>query len=1043
MRPIIAALFFIVSALPGAGAAAPGGKAPNLSQLPPPANATVDFARDIRPLLADRCVKCHGPEKQKGGLRLDAKAPAMQGGDDGKIIELGKSAESRLIHLVAGLEADTVMPPKDKGERLTAVQIGMLRAWIDQGANWPDDGKVAKLRSDHWSLQPLKMPAAPAAALDAFVQAKLAAKGLALSPEADPRTLIRRVTFDLTGLPPTPEEVEAFAESYGANGTHQSHEPHPAYRALVDRLLASPRYGERWGRHWLDVARYTESQGFEYDRLRDNAWHYRDYVIRAFNADKPYDRFMREQIAGDLLDPVTTDGMVAPSLLVCGPWDQAGNAQANATQKMITREDELEDLLGVVGQTFLGLTVNCARCHAHKFDPIPHEDYYRMKAVFEGVKHGEREIAIADAQEEPAKNRARRAELGNAIVASAKTVAQLEAAGAKAAAGKRPATAPPPGPAALARWTFDGSPASVMPGRALGGAEIAHGRLKLAKPGAFFKTEPLPRDIGERTLEAWVSLATVEQGGGAAISLETSKGGEFDAIVFGERQPKKWMAGSANFARTQDLALPDETAAPGTLIHVAMVYRADQTIAFFRNGQPAGKAYSAKSLATYKAGDGHVLLGLRHTGAGGGYLSGEIAQAALYDRALSAAEIAASFRAGGSSVSPAEILAALTVEQRAARENALAEGQKLSAALESLPPAKPPRRETSYVGTRVQPSPTKRLVRGDVHSPAEIVAPGALVAVFNLESDFGLAADAPEAQRRLKFADWLADARNPLPARVMVNRVWHLHFGQGLVATPNDFGASGTKPTHPELLDWLAGKFIASGWSVKALHRLILNSATYRQSSSVQYSVGSIQSGASASPAAATEHRTLNTEYFQKAAALDADNTLLWRFSPRRLEAEAVRDAMLAVSGQLDLQMGGPSFRGASYASDGKGGPDSNRRTVYRMNVNSGKDPLLDAFDCPDPAVKTPRRGATITPLQALELMNNAFVQRQAKGLAQRALNAAAGDPPAAIQTAYRLALGRPPTAAEARLAQAAAQERGLPSVCWALLNSTEFVYVQ
>ena len=825
MRSFISTLFLAACSLCQAGAADGAAKAIDLSKLPPAATAPVDFARDIQPLLADRCVKCHGPEKQKGGLRLDAKAQAMQGGDDGKIIEPGKSAESRMIHLVAGLEEDTVMPPKDKGERFTAAQIGLLRAWIDQGASWPDDGKVAKLRSDHWSLQPLKTPAPPVVPgavtpLDAFVQAKLAAKGLALSPEADPRTLIRRVTFDLTGLPPTPEEVEAFVESYG---TPKAHESHPSYRALVDRLLASPRYGERWGRHWLDVARYTESQGFEYDRLRENAWHYRDYVIRSFNADKPYDLFMREQVAGDVLEPVTTDGMLGPSLLVCGPWDQAGNAQANATQKKITREDELEDLLGVVGQTFLGLTVNCARCHAHKFDPIPHEDYYRMKAVFEGVKHGSRDIAKADAQEPAAKNNERRAELQKAIAASAKMVAEIEAAGAKLAAAQRPATAPAPESAAAA------------------------------------------------------------------------------------------------------------------------------------------------------------------------------------------------FRAGDASISPEEILAALTAEQRTAREVALADGKKLSAALESLPPVKPPRRETSYVGTRIQPAPTKRLVRGDVLAPAEVVTPGALSAVFVLESDFGLPADAPEAQRRLKFADWLADARNPLPARVLVNRVWQLHFGQGLVSTANDFGASGARPTHPELLDWLAGKFIASGWSVKALHRLILDSATYRQSPVTN----------------------------EKAAALDADNTLLWRFPPRRLEAEAVRDAMLAVSGQLDLQMGGPSFKGASYANGGKGAAESNRRTVYRMNVNSGKDPLLDAFDCPDPAVKTPRRGVTITPLQALGLMNNAFVQRQAQSLAERALKASGKDLAAAIQTAYRLALSRPPTAAETQLAQAAAQERGLASVCWALLNSTEFVYVQ
>ena len=313
MRSIIATLIFFASALPRVGAKDSAPKEVDFSKLPPAASAKVDFARDIQPLLADRCVKCHGPEKQKGGLRLDAKGLAMQGGDDGKIIESGKSAESRLIHLVAGLEADTVMPPKDKGERLTGAQIGLLRAWIDQGVSWPGDGKVARVRSEHWSLQPLKKPAPPvvvgsATEVDAFILAKLAAKGLALSPEADPRTLIRRLSYDLTGLPPTPEEVEAFVESYradGTNGTNQPHESQPSYRALVEKLLASPRYGERWGRHWLDVARYTESQGFEYDKPRENAWPYRDYVIRSFNDDKPYDRFMREQVAGDVLEPVT------------------------------------------------------------------------------------------------------------------------------------------------------------------------------------------------------------------------------------------------------------------------------------------------------------------------------------------------------------------------------------------------------------------------------------------------------------------------------------------------------------------------------------------------------------------------------------------------------------------------------------------------------------------------------------------------------------------------------------------------------------------
>jgi hypothetical protein len=344
----------------------------------------------------------------------------------------------------------------------------------------------------------------------------------------------------------------------------------------------------------------------------------------------------------------------------------------------------------------------------------------------------------------------------------------------------------------------------------------------------------------------------------------------------------------------------------------------------------------------------------------------------------------------------------------------------------------------SYAGTRIQPKRTHNLKRGDVRSPAEVVTPGALSAIPALDPDFGLAADAPEAQRRLKFAEWLADPRNPLPARVMANRVWHFHFCQGLVATPNDFGVSGARPTHPELLDWLATKFIESGWSVKALHRLIVNSATYRQSST--------QTPDRLKPGL----QTVN-EYFRRAVSLDADNQLLWRFPPRRLEAEAVRDAILAVSGQLNLALGGPSYRpfdvlkfpANAYLPVDKIGAEFNRRTVYRMNVNSGKEPLLDAFDCPDPAVKTPRRGVTSTPLQALALMNNSFVQRHAGLLAERALKESANDLPRAIHIAYRLALGRPPTELQAERALAVTRERGLTNVCWALLNSTEFVYVQ
>jgi hypothetical protein len=694
---------------------------------------------------------------------------------------------------------------------VTALGLLLFRAPADAGEPARQLPSENGARSNHWSLQPFR--AEPTSALDKsgpgrrnlidhFVQNRLAEAGLGLNPEAERLTLLRRLTFDLVGLPPTPEEIDAFLADSSAG----------AYERQVERLLASPRYGERWGRHWLDVARYTESQGFEYDKLREQAWHYRDYVIRSFNEDKPYERFMKEQIAGDVLEPVSTDGIIGASLLVCGPWDEAGNSQANATQKAITREEELEDLISVVGQTFLGLTINCARCHSHKFDPIPQQEYYRIKSVFEGVKHGERPLAT------PAALKEREARLG--VLKQERTEAE----------------------------------------------------------------------------QAVIRLQTVG-----------------------------W-------------------------------------------------------------------------------------QAAARDRGVTTNELR--------QIPQPELLAALTPGQRQGYDQAVARRVALQAQLDAfkvLP--------TTYAGTRVEPAPTRTLKRGDVKSPEEIVKPGALSAIANLDSDFGLPPDAPEAQRRLAFANWLAAPQNPLPARVMANRVWHLHFGQGLVATPNDFGASGAHPTHPELLDWLARQFIDSGWSVKTLHRLIVTSAVYRQSS----------------------------RYTEAGAERDADNLLLWRFPPHRLEAEALRDAILTASGQLNLAAGGPSVRpfeilkfpANAYIPVDKVGPEFNRRSVYRMNVNSGKDPLLDAFDCPDPSVKTPRRGVTTTPLQALGLMNNSFVQRQATHLAERVLQENQRDLKGAVRGAYRHALGRHPTPGETQRALAAAVDRGLAQVCWALLNSTEFLYVR
>ncbi len=825
--------------------------------------------------------------------------------------------------------------------------------------------------------------------------------------------MLRRVTFDLIGLPPTPEEIDAFLKDDSSN----------AYEKVVDRLLASPHYGERWARHWLDAARFSESQGFEYDRIRDHAWRYRDYVVQAFNEDKPYPQFVKEQIAGDVIEPVGPDGIVATGFLTVGPWDEAGNGSVSKPLKARIREEELEDIIGTVSQTFMGLTVNCARCHDHKFDPISQKDYYRFKAVFEGVRYGNRPILTPD------QSRQRDVEIAHInkqIGEINGRLAALEQIGrdkARRAHSTPTAAKEPPKP--IARWTFETDARDViggLNGTLMGGAVVENGRLKLNGKTAFMETAPLARSVREKTLEAWAAPTNLAQRGGGVLSLESKEGNPFDAIVYGERVIGRWMAGSEFYVRTRDLEGPPETAKPGELIHIAVVYAANNSISVFRNGELYAPPYlpaDAKStLRTYPAAESRLLLGLRHTGAGNGFFAGEIAEARLYDRALSAAEVAESYKAGLDKATAQQIVEALTPEQRREYDRLMRELTPARDALKSM--QSPP---LAWCAVSSTPPPTFLLKRGDVDKPGEQVVASGLSAIKQPAPDFGLTADAPEGIRRLKLAEWLTNANNPLPARVMVNRIWHYHFGRGIVASPNDFGFNGEEPTHPELLDWLASEFIAQGWSVKKLHKLLVTSATYQQSST----------------------------YNAKAAEQDADDRTLWRFAPRRLEGEAVRDAMLSVSGQLNARVGGPSFRpftvtvfnSAFYTLTDSPNPEQNRRTLYRINVESAKSPLLEAFDCPDPSTKTPRRAVTTTPLQALALMNNSFVLRQARCFGERVRKEAGDDAQAQVRRAYLLAFGRAPSKDEMERAAPLVKKYGSEMLCWVLLNSSEFLYLR
>jgi hypothetical protein len=898
---------------------------------------------------------------------------------------------------------------------------------------------IAESLPDDWAFRPLKSISVPPRTsgastnpIDSFVRAQLASHRLKPAAQAERRVLIRRAYFDLIGLPPTPGEVEEFVRDKRTD----------AFERVVDRLLASPQHGERWARHWLDVVRFGESQGFEYDRIRDNAWRYRDYVINAFNADKPYDQFIREQLAGDVIEPVTREGIIATGFLVAGPWDQAGSGAASPSVRAMVREAELEDMLGTVGQTFLGVTLNCARCHNHKFDPIPTRDYYRIKAVFQGVRHGERSLVTkAEEARRASEASVRKKQLGEVeqrlaqIESTARARAlerrfpnrheeKTERAGAETGAPIQP----------FARWTFEtNAQDSVGPlhARLEGGARILNGRLALDGREAFAVTEPLKLPLREKTLEAWVTLATLEQGGGGIVTVESDDGRNFDAIVFSERQPHRWVAGSEFYRRTRELeTATDETTAPGQLVHIALVYHRDHTIAMFRNGQPYGEPYQWTSefgaFDTFPAGTSRVLFGKRHTGGGKAMFAGEIEEARLYDRALNKAEVAASFKAGPDviSISREQVLDALTDAERRDRARLLEERDSLLAAAKNQPA--PP---MGYVAKPEKPEATFVLHRGEPDKPREAVVAGSLSSIVRPAGELGLSAETPEAERRRRFANWIASPENPLTARAIVNRVWHYHFGRGLAATPNDFGKMGERPSHPELLDWLAGWFVSpdgANWSLKKLHRLIMTSETWRSSS-----------------------ESVISKSVKEGASIDS---LIASFRPRRLEAEAVRDAMLAVSGELNPQVGGPGFRPFRHVGSGGQneyfasdpiGPEYNRRTVYRICVHSARDPLLDSLDCPEFSTRTATRPSTTTPLQALSLMNNSFVQRQAKKLAKRIESEEGREMKAQVQSLWLRCYARAPHADELRAAMKLAREEGLESVAWAVLNSNEFVFVQ
>ncbi len=972
--------------------------------LPPAATRPIDFAKDIRPIFARACYSCHGPAKQRSDFRLDVKADGLRGGILGAAIVPGKSAASPLIRYVAGRDKEIVMPPK--GERLTANEIGLLRAWIDQGAAWPDDGKNAAAGELWWSLRPLVRPNIPVIAepafpignpIDAFVLAKLREKGLAPAAEADRRTLIRRVTFDLIGLPPTPDEVEAFLGDAGS----------VAYEKLVDRLLAAPQYGERWARHWLDVVHYGETHGYDKDKPRPNAWPYRDYVIRACNDDRPYHRFVQEQIAGDVLFPGAVDSIAALGFLSAGPWDLIGHTEVpeERIDGKITRHLDRDDMVATTIGTFNSTTVHCAQCHNHKFDPIPQEDYYRLQAVFAAIDRADKQYDV-----DPAVAARRRA----LAVQRQSAEAHLKTLNGRLAQLGGPELAQ------LDRKIADGSQGTTQGRRPEFGYHSA-----------------LARDMAQTK---WVQVDL-----GKSISVK-------QIVYVGCHDDFNNIGAGFGFPLRFKIELSDDP-----LFHAGVVTVLDQTAADTTNpgtepqtvaaGGKAGRfvrvtatklaprqgdfMFALAELSVIDVAGKNVALNAPVTALDSIEAPPRWSKKNLVDGiasprvtrlpALELAQLKAERQTLLDKVAPPQVRR----EIEAARRE-VAEAQQT---LAQLPPqlvyaGAVYQGDGAFRGTGGQPRPIFILPRGNVRKPGKEVGPGALGAVPGLPARFDLPAGHAESDRRAALARWLTDPKNSLTWRSIVNRVWLYHMGRGIVDSPNDFGKMGQAPTHPELLDWLAVEFRDGGQSLKHLHRLIVTSSTYRQASADNPAFARVDSG----------------------------NQYYWRMQRRKLEAEAVRDSILRVSGKLDLRMGGPSFQDFVierpehsphylYHLHDAEDPRSHRRSVYRFIVRSQPQPFLATLDCADASLSVEKRNQTITPQQALALLNNQLTLVMARHFAARVAKLES-EPAAQVSAAFRLALGRPPTAEDQRVLTRYAQQHGLAGACRVLFNLNEFVFV-
>jgi len=1027
-HPRLTVTIFVLSVAIVATSARPQSDTPA-----PPGSGSSYFEQKVAPLLARQCLECHTTTNREGGLDLSQKRSAMEGGESGPAITPKNSDQSLLWeHVSAGTM------PKDRPP-LTGDEKAVLKEWINAGADWTIDtidtfaySSPNRAGYDWWSLQPVRKPGRPAVRMtswplgdiDYFVLARLEAAGLQPAGPADRRTLIRRLYFDLIGLPPEPDAVDRFISDKSPD----------AYDNLVSELLDSPHYGERWARHWLDVVRFGESQGFERNRIRENAWRYRDWVIGSLNRDLRYDEFVRQQIAGDVLYPGDLDALLATGYHVCGTWDQVAHLEGSAVMKSTARQDHMEDLVATLGQAFMGLTVNCARCHDHKFDPISQVDYFSIAALLGGVTQQPDERRDIKAS----RDRQLQSQLETELAEITKQIEAFQVEARKnfkanhqiaTAAGESPASKPIEGLLAIIEVPTTGAVKLnnlIQSGMRL--ELVAGDRIPFATSNPPQELVKAIQSTGEFTIEIWLTPGKLQQAGPARM-VTLSKDSAQRNFTLGQDGDR--FDFRLRTTKTDGNGLPS-LATPSVLkagkMHVVITFNAGGSLRIFVDAkQVAEKKYDG-DLSSWDSGFrlaiGNELTSDRHW-------EGQLHRLAFYSKALDAAQVVHNFKNPSSGFDSIEawenVLASLspTLQQRYA--TATGRVAKIRSELDQV------RFEgVAHVVVPQQPPVYHVLARGDIHQPGDVAVPKGLAAIVRsagLKDNFGLSPDAPEAMRRQALAIWLSDPRHPLTSRVMVNRVWHYHFGTGIVDTPSDFGYAGGLPSHPELLDHLAATFIEQGWSLKGLHRMIVTSATYRQASQV-----------------------VNA----KAEAIDSDNRLLWRFNARQLEGEAVRDAALAVSGSLNRSLGGPSYRDVNVKLNqnheftdptNEFSPTTCRRTIYRLWARSGNHPLLQSLDCPDPSVMMPNRPGTITPLQALSMMNNVFVEKCAESFAQRIEHKVGNDSvQPSINLAYELAFGRQPTERETMLAtsfiKTHGMKAGLKQLCLVLLNTNEFIFI-